>query len=82
MGLLVSAMLTQAASANREGDGEDELHWVDKNSNIFQHVKRKAVCVVDGWMLCPSSVGGGVSDPRVQRHIFGLEICDGDFESA
>ncbi|KAI1424807.1 hypothetical protein F5Y12DRAFT_423094 [Xylaria sp. FL1777] len=67
VGLLVSAILTQAAWANlEEEDDEYELHWVDKSLNIFQHVKRKAVCQVDGWLLCPSSVGGGCCPPNFE----------------
>ncbi|TGJ87216.1 hypothetical protein E0Z10_g1516 [Xylaria hypoxylon] len=59
VGLLISAMFTQPASANPDGDGEYEVLWVEKSLNIFQHVKRKDVCQSEGWSLCPSSVGGG-----------------------
>ncbi|KAI0432676.1 hypothetical protein F5Y09DRAFT_301097 [Xylaria sp. FL1042] len=66
VGLLVSAMLTQVASASQNDDSEYGVHWVDKNLNIFQHVKRKAVCQLDGWLLCPSSVGGGCCPPNFE----------------
>ncbi|RWA03153.1 hypothetical protein EKO27_g11952 [Xylaria grammica] len=63
VGLLVSAMSTQPASANPDGDSdgerEHEVLWVEKRLNILQHVKRKEVCQLEGWSLCPSSVGGG-----------------------
>ncbi|KAI0469342.1 hypothetical protein F4859DRAFT_516275 [Xylaria cf. heliscus] len=61
VGLLVLGMLTQPGSADREENSEyqNELHWIEKSQNIFQHVKRKDVCRQDGWSLCPSSVGGG-----------------------
>ncbi|KAI0401528.1 hypothetical protein F4802DRAFT_425333 [Xylaria palmicola] len=59
IGLLVSVMFAQSASATRDGDGEYEVHWVDKSHNVFRHVKRKDVCQLDGWSLCPTSVGGG-----------------------
>ncbi|KAI0804855.1 hypothetical protein GGR55DRAFT_681487 [Xylaria sp. FL0064] len=52
-------MLTQAASASHYDESEYEVLWVEKNVNVFQHVKRKDVCQLDGWLLCPSSVGGG-----------------------
>lgn len=60
VGLLVSVILAQPASAERENDGEYEVLWVEKSLNTLQHVKRKAVCQLDGWSLCPASVGGGV----------------------
>ncbi|KAI0513146.1 hypothetical protein F5B22DRAFT_647958 [Xylaria bambusicola] len=59
-------MLAQAALANPEDDGEWEVHWVTKNPNPFRHAKRKAVCQVDGWLLCPSSVGGGCCPPNFE----------------
>lgn len=63
VGILAAVILTQAASGYPEDDGEWEVHWVDKRPNPFRHVKRKSVCQLEGWLLCPSSVGGGVSDP-------------------
>ncbi|KAI1129865.1 hypothetical protein F5Y10DRAFT_290488 [Nemania abortiva] len=59
VGSLVSVMLTQPASANEESDDEYEVLWVKKNMNNPLHAKRKAVCQVSGWSLCPASVGGG-----------------------
>ncbi|KAI1156599.1 hypothetical protein F4825DRAFT_263470 [Nemania diffusa] len=58
-GLLVSALLAQPASANREVDDEYEVHWITKSPSQHLLTKRKAVCQIGGWSLCPASVGGG-----------------------
>ncbi|KAF2963855.1 hypothetical protein GQX73_g9729 [Xylaria multiplex] len=64
VGLVVSVIFTQAASINLD-DNEEDVHWVEKSFNVFQHVKRKEVCQPSGWSLCPSSVGGGVRAARL-----------------
>ncbi|KAJ3560646.1 hypothetical protein NPX13_g9235 [Xylaria arbuscula] len=66
VGILAVTMLAQVASAYLEDDGEWEVHWVDKNPNPFRHAKRKSVCQLDGWLLCPSSVGGGCCPPNFE----------------
>ncbi|KAK5629300.1 hypothetical protein RRF57_005015 [Xylaria bambusicola] len=66
IGLLIATMLTQAASANFEEDDEWEVHWITKNPNPFRHAKRKSVCQIDGWLLCPSSASGGCCPPNFE----------------
>ncbi|KAI1305506.1 hypothetical protein F5Y03DRAFT_153656 [Xylaria venustula] len=84
MELLISTMLIQAALASQEDISQYELHWVDKSLNIFQHVKRKDVCQVDGWQLCAASVGGGCCPPNFEcgtascyATTAGTASCDG-----
>lgn len=82
VGVLALVMLAQPASAERESDVEYEMLWVDKSLNTLQHAKRKAVCQLDGWSLCPASVGGGVSKAQKNNSFSQAVKCLGAFDCA
>lgn len=60
VGLLMLALtMTQRVESTAADSGEWEVLWIEKSVNVLKHVKRKEVCAVADWSLCPASVGGG-----------------------
>jgi hypothetical protein len=56
--MLVMAMTQWVEPTAADNDGWEVL-WVEKSVNVLKHVKRKDVCSLADWSLCPASVGGG-----------------------